>query len=64
MMTKRKTPGSLCQWAFCLLEGGKEHLHRRKNSRWSSCGGMPLVGARTLRVLHLHTPRKEPYKDI
>lgn len=61
---KRKTPGSLCQWAICLFGGGKGLLRARKNGQWSSCSGMLLVGARTLRVFHLHIWGKEPYKDI
>lgn len=61
---KRKTPGSLCQWAICLFGGGKGLLRARKNGQWSSCSGMLLVGARTLRVFHLHIRGKEPYKDI
>lgn len=48
----------------CLEGGGKGLLRARKNGQWSSCSGMLLVGARTLRVFHLHIRGKEPYKDI
>lgn len=38
-----------------LFREGKGHIYPRKKSWLDSCGGISLVGARTLRTLHLHT---------
>lgn len=47
-----------------FIEGDRGQLYPKKNGQLGPCEGMSLVGARTSRVLHLHTWEQQVPEEL